>query len=89
LKTLPVKYLQDAELCGSLFKENCTSNAISSVFTSFYVDHDEPLQALSIYKGCQQWVLGELLDGHEFVTILPVRGSASPIQGPAQEDAFR
>ena len=31
---------------------------------------------------------GELLDGHEFLTILPVQGSASPNQGPNQEDVI-
>ena len=88
MKKSPIKYLQDAKLCGSLFEENCTSGAISSVFTNFYVDHAEPLQALSVYKAHQQWVLGELLDGHEFLIILPVQGSASPIQGPDQEDVI-
>ncbi|KAF8548633.1 hypothetical protein OG21DRAFT_1479135 [Imleria badia] len=72
IKKSPVKYLQEAELCGSLFEEDCTSGAISSVFTGFYVDHDEPLEALSVYKARGQWVLGELLDGHEFLTILPM-----------------
>jgi len=86
----PVKYLQDAELHGSLFEENCTSGAISSVFTNFYVDHAEPLVALSIYKARQQWVLGELLDGHEFIIIVPIRGSTgtSPVCGPAQDGVF-
>jgi hypothetical protein len=45
---------------------------ISSVFTDFYVDHAKPLEALSVYKAHQQWVLGELLDGHEFLTIVPI-----------------
>lgn len=68
----PVKYLRDAELRGSLFEENCTPGAISLVFTNFYVDHAEPLSALSIYKK-EKWVLGELLDGHEFIIILPIQ----------------
>lgn len=87
MKKSPVKYLRDAKLCGSLFEENCTSGAISSVFTDFYVDHAEPLEALSLYTANRQWVLGELLDGHEFLIILPIRGSTdtSRVQGPAQE----
>ncbi|KAG6377942.1 hypothetical protein JVT61DRAFT_14735 [Boletus reticuloceps] len=80
LKASPVKYLRDAKLRGSLFEENCTSGAVSSVYTNFYVDHAEPLDALSVYQRRQQWVLGELLDGHEFITVLPTRGSTSPVQ---------
>ena len=55
------------ELRGSL--GNCTTGTISSIFTTFYVDHDEPLEALAFYK--KEWILGELLDDHEFLIILP------------------
>lgn len=89
MKNSPVQYLRDAKLRGSLFEENCTSGAISSVFTDFYVDHAEPLDALLVYKTRHQWVLGELLDGHEFLIILPIRASTTPVQGPAQRDVFR
>jgi hypothetical protein len=65
-----VTYIKDTELRGSLFDDECTTGAVSSVFTHFYVDHDEPLEALAEYKKTG-WVLGELLDGHEFLIILP------------------
>ena len=58
------------ELRGSLFEDECTTGAVSCVFTNFYVDHGEPLEALAVYKGTGRWVLGELLDGHEFLIIL-------------------
>jgi hypothetical protein len=72
LENSPVAYVKDMEPRGSLFEDKCTTGAISSVFTSFYVDHDEPLEALDEYKK-SGWVLGELLDGHEFLIILPIK----------------
>lgn len=72
LQASPISYIQNMALCGSLFEDNCTSGAISSLFTSFYVDHAEPLKALSAYQARGQWLLGELLDGHEFLIILPI-----------------
>ena len=48
MKKLLVKYLQDAKLCGSLFEENFTSGAISSVFTDFHANYAKPLKALSV-----------------------------------------
>jgi hypothetical protein len=54
---------------GSLWSDD---GAVSSVFTSFYVDHAEPLEALKQYKAMGQWGLGGLLDGHEFLAIFPV-----------------
>ena len=61
------------ELRGSLFEDKVMSGAGSSVFTSFYVDHTEPLTALAKYKARNQWLLGDLLEGHEFFMILPVQ----------------
>ncbi|KIK47488.1 hypothetical protein CY34DRAFT_8883 [Suillus luteus UH-Slu-Lm8-n1] len=69
LESSPISYLKAAQLRGALFQDNCNNGAISSVFTEFYVDHDEPLTVLSQYKKRDQWCLGELLDGHEFLAI--------------------
>jgi len=68
----PIEYLKDIKLRGSLF-ENCSSGVISSVYTEFYVDHNEPLEALKVFKEAGRWPLGDLLDGHEFLVILPVK----------------
>ena len=46
--------------------------AISSVFTEFYVDYEELLEVLDKFKACSQWCLGELLDGHEYLALVPV-----------------
>ena len=71
-KGSPVDYVRNMEPRGSAFEDNCTSGAVSCVFTNFYVDHKEPKEALATYKDLGQWPLGEPLEGHEFLIILPV-----------------
>ena len=61
-------YVKDMEFRGSLFEDGCTTGTVSCVFTNFYVDHNEPLEALAAYKAGGRWVL---LEGHEFLIILP------------------
>jgi hypothetical protein len=45
------------------------------MFTEFYVDHAEPLAALSVFKDKRRWSLGDLPEGHEFLIILPSSGN--------------
>ncbi|KAG1885931.1 uncharacterized protein F5891DRAFT_968999 [Suillus fuscotomentosus] len=78
LASSPITYLQAAQLSGSLFQDSSTSDAISSVFTEFYVDHTEPLTVLEQYKKKGQWCLGELLGGHEFLAVFPI-APVSPV----------
>ncbi|KAG0691593.1 hypothetical protein DFH29DRAFT_884126 [Suillus ampliporus] len=66
------QHLKTAQLKGSVFQADCDDGTVSSVFTSFYVDHAEPLKALKQYKAKGPWALGELLDGHEFLVIFPM-----------------
>lgn len=73
-----IDYLKTAQLCGNLFQEGSDTGAVSSVFTEFYVDHAEPLEALDKFKARGKWCLGELLDGHEYLAIFPV-APLSPI----------
>jgi hypothetical protein len=82
LQSSPISYLNDAQLKGILFEDNCDNGSISSVFTKFYVDHTEPLKVLAHYKNKGQWCLGELADGHEFLAIFPITpvSPISPIQ---------
>ncbi|OJA17315.1 hypothetical protein AZE42_04137 [Rhizopogon vesiculosus] len=72
LASSSISYLKAAQLKGSVFQADCDNGALSSVFTSFYVDHAGPLEALEQYKAKGQWGLGDLLDGHEFLVIFPV-----------------
>lgn len=67
LDSTPIEYLKGAKPCGTLFEENCTTGAVSSLFTQFYVNHEEPLEALSRFKRNGRWCLGELPEGHEFL----------------------
>ena len=48
------------------------TGAVSCVYTEFYVDHAEPLEVLEVFKKARGWCLGELLNGHEFLLILPI-----------------
>ena len=73
IEASPVEYVHKMLLRGSLFKEDCTSGAVSAVYTEFYVDHEEPLAALQNFKDTGRWALGELLEGHEFLIILPIK----------------
>jgi hypothetical protein len=73
LDAATVGYLKSAKLRGSLFQENAHPGVISSIYTEFFVDHKEPLEALENFKAAGRgWCLGELLDGHEFLLILPI-----------------
>ena len=70
LSVTPIEYLKNVKLRGNLF-ENCSSGIVSCAYTKYYVDHNEPLEALKVFKD-RGWCLGNLLDGHEFLIILPI-----------------
>src|ERR1700675_2729979 len=76
LKDSTVGYLKSAKLRGSLFQENPEPGVISSVDTQFFVDHKEPLAVLQNFREAGRWCLGELLEGHEFLIMLPVQSPA-------------
>ncbi|OCK74578.1 hypothetical protein K432DRAFT_469111 [Lepidopterella palustris CBS 459.81] len=73
MKASPVGHVQDAKLRGRLFDSTDTSGLVSSVDTGFFVNHEEPLEALAWVRELMEWPFGELLDGHEFVLILQAR----------------
>ena len=73
MKVSPITYVNEAALRGSLFHLHDTSGAVSSVYTKFFVDHTEPLEALAWVREGLDWPLGDLLDGHEFLLIIEVR----------------
>ncbi|KAF2871071.1 hypothetical protein BDV95DRAFT_628954 [Massariosphaeria phaeospora] len=73
MEASPIGYIKNAKLRGSLFDTEETNGAVSSVYTQFFVDHTEPLEALAWVREGMDWPLGELLDGYEFLFLLPVR----------------
>jgi hypothetical protein len=75
LKSSPVDYLKTAQLRGCLFEDSDPSSGlVSSADTKFYVDHEEPLEALQIYQADRgEWPLGKLLEGHEYLAIVERR----------------
>jgi hypothetical protein len=73
MKASPISYVRDAKLRGSVFDASDTSGLVSSVDTGFFVDHNEPLEALALVREEMEWPLGDLFDGHEFLLILEAR----------------
>jgi hypothetical protein len=73
MKSSPIRYIREAKLRGSLFDPKDPSGLVSSVDTGFFVDHEEPLNALTWVRESTHWPLGELLDGFEFLLVLEVK----------------
>ncbi|KAL3425113.1 hypothetical protein PVAG01_04394 [Phlyctema vagabunda] len=73
MEASPIKYVKDANICGSLFTNEESNGLVSSVNTRFFVDHGEPLEALARVQEELDWPLGKLLDGHEFLLIIEAR----------------
>ncbi|KAI0751722.1 hypothetical protein C8Q80DRAFT_1099176 [Daedaleopsis nitida] len=83
-----IDYLKNIEFRGSLFQQDTPPETVSLVYMSFWVNHTEPLLALGFYKQCKEWVLGDLLDGHEYFILVPaVERPVVPIE--ATPDLFR
>ncbi|KAJ7749251.1 hypothetical protein B0H14DRAFT_2405966 [Mycena olivaceomarginata] len=81
LATTPVPYLRAAQsrgLRGALFGNNKADGGVCSVFTDFFVDHEEPRAALEIWENVQdmKWPLGKLAAGHGICALFPFRPSS-------------
>ena len=58
-----------------MFEGTPEAGVVSCMYTEFFVDHREPLAALDVYKKkAGGWQLDELLDGHEYLVIVPHLG---------------
>ena len=73
MRASPIPYIRDANLSGTLFDSRDSSGLVSGVNTAFFVDHEEPLEALKMVKEVWQWPLGDLPDGHEYLLVLPAQ----------------
>lgn len=69
----PIPYIRDAELRGSVFDANDTSGIVSGVNTNFFVDHEEPSDALQSVQEELEWPLGGLPDGCEYLIIMEAK----------------
>jgi hypothetical protein len=70
-----VPYVVNQPLIGSLIQ--CPQSSIESgprmlINTEFYIDHTEPLEALSNLPVDIKWPLSTLLEGHEFIVLFLV-----------------
>ncbi|TWU71603.1 hypothetical protein ED733_003298 [Metarhizium rileyi] len=83
----PIQYVKEAVVRGTLFNQEDSSGLISGVDTGFFVDHEEPLQALQQVRDNHSWPLGTLPDGHEYLLIVCAkkRGQASSYGGRTGE----
>ncbi|KAH6705933.1 hypothetical protein EV126DRAFT_379652 [Verticillium dahliae] len=70
LAASPIEYIQAAKLRGSLFDSRDTGGMVSCVDSGYYVDHDEPFEALAWFNANGTWPLGDLPDGHEFLLLV-------------------
>ena len=74
MDTCPVKYVKHAKIHGNLFEE-VNDGSVSCADTHFWVDHEEPLEALdALRKRNIDWPLGELPEGHEFLLLVEAQG---------------
>ena len=71
MQASPIPYIREARLRGPIFDPGDQTEIISGVDTQFFVDHGEPLEALSIVKETCEWPLGSLHDGYEYLLIFP------------------
>lgn len=84
----PIAYIRDAKLRGTLFEPENSTELVCGVDSGFFVDHDEPLAALGTIRKNQDWTLGNLPDGYEFLFILPANRRRSMARSPSNpEDA--
>ena len=75
MEASPVKYVKQAEVRGSLFdpEDLEASGIVSTGFTNFFVDHEEPLDTLACVKEERHWPLGKLRGGHEFLLLVEAK----------------
>jgi hypothetical protein len=83
MKSSPIPYIKDATLRGTIFQPEDTSGMVSGVNTGFFVDHEEPLEALQAVRETWQWPLGDLRDGHEYLLVMLAKHRRSFQRGRA------
>lgn len=67
-----ITYIHSAKVYGTIF-EDTGSTMVSGLDTEFFVDHQEPNEALSFIKETMDWKLEEFEEGHEFLLLLQQR----------------
>ncbi|KAK2797694.1 hypothetical protein FQN50_009118 [Emmonsiellopsis sp. PD_5] len=77
MEASPISYIKDAKLCGTLFNPEDSTGLVCGVDTGFFVDHEEPLEVLGTVRQDFEWPLGDLLEGHEYLLILPGKNRRS------------
>jgi hypothetical protein len=72
MKASPISYVKDAKLRGSVFDPDDTSGLVSSLDSGFFVDHNEPLEALAWVREEMDWpLLNCLMDMNSSLFLKP------------------
>lgn len=75
MDSCPVGYVKEGKLRGTLFSGDSKDGIVSCADTQFWVDHEEPLQALkSVKEKGLVWPFGELPDVHEYLVLVKANG---------------
>ncbi|XXH01115.1 Flavin-linked sulfhydryl oxidase of the mitochondrial IMS [Hypoxylon texense] len=68
----PIGYIQNAKLRGSLFDAHDATGLRCGVDTKFFIDHSELELEVALLQETENWPLGDLPDGHEFLLLFDV-----------------
>lgn len=76
LSATTISYLKDVQFRGSLFQDVAEAGVVSCLFTAFYVDHKEPLEAMKSWEDKQDmsWPLGVPLKATNSYTSPQIKG---------------
>ena len=70
MRSCPVPYVSKARTHGSLWEE-VRDGSVSCADTGFWVDHEEPIDALRIMgENGVGWTFGDLPEGHEYLVVV-------------------
>lgn len=68
LAASPVSYIQKATPAGTIFEKN-GGDLRCGADTGFHVDQSEAKEAVSELEMRDEWPLGDLIDGHEYLLL--------------------
>lgn len=67
LASSPVLYIQNAKPAGTIFKAG--GDLRCGADTSFHIDQKEAKEAVAELEAKDEWPLGELIEGHEYLLL--------------------
>lgn len=71
LASSPVSYIQNAKPAGTIFKKG--GDLRCGADTNFHIDHSEVKAAIAELEAKDEWPLGDLVEGHEYLLLFDGR----------------